>query len=226
MQGVLSIHALKGVVQSAAGRFGLELRNPVRRRRLPKGAPRVTEDGIGEEYFRPYPLSRYYPLWTVIADRIRRAGLHRVLEIGCGNGRLAAALLDQGGVQQYVGLDFSPVFIKMARALVPGAQFVIDDARTSSVYTDFAPEAVVCTEMLEHVEEDLLVVSRFPVGARCLCSVPDFPGENHFRHFRDTREVAARYGSFFSELDVVGFKGATGSGVGMYFLFDGVRNER
>jgi len=184
----------------------------------------MTEHGLGEEYLRPYPLSRYYALWTVIADRIRRGGRQRVLEIGCGNGRLAAFLLELG-IEQYVGLDFSPVFINMARRLVSGARFIVEDARTSSIYTEFEYDFIVCTEVLEHIPEDLLVVSRFAAGTRCLCTVPDFPAENHVRHFRDTGEVAQRYGRFFTDFDVVALKGATGSGVGVYFLLDGIRND-
>ncbi len=219
------MQSFKSTLQSTAGLLGLELRAPVRRLRgAPSRGPRMTEEGIGEEYFKPYPLSRYYFLWTVIADRIRRGGLRRVLEIGCGNGRLGAFLLDQG-IEQYAGLDFSPVFINMARSLVPGAHLVVDDAQTSSIYTEFEHDVVVCTEALEHITEDLQVLSRFPSGKRCLCTVPNFPAPNHVRHFQDTGEVAERYGRFFSDFDVVAFKGPTGSGIGVYFLFDGIRND-
>jgi SAM-dependent methyltransferase len=220
----LHLGAIKSVMQSAAGHFGLELRSPVRRRPSPKG-PRLTEEGIGEEYFKPYPLSRYYPLWTVIADRIWRDRLRRVLEVGCGNGRLAALLLEHG-VEQYVGFDFSPVFIRMARGVAPRARFVVEDARTSSIYTDFEHDVIVCTEVLEHIPDDLFVISRFPAGSRCLCTVPNFGADGHVRHFGNSREVAARYSPFFTGFDVVAFKGATGSGVGTYFVFDGVRNDR
>src|SRR5262249_48355077 len=43
-----------------------------------------------------YTRSSYYPLWTVIVDRVRRDKVKRILEIGCGPGQLAAFLLDQG----------------------------------------------------------------------------------------------------------------------------------
>jgi hypothetical protein len=113
----------------------------------------------------------------------------------------------------------------MARSLVPSARFVVEDARTSSIYTEFEHDVIVCTEVLEHITEDLLVLSHFPPGKRCLCTVPNFPDEYHVRHFRDTGEVAARYSRFFSDFDVVAFKAGTGSGIGVYFLFDGTRND-
>ena len=175
-----------------------------------------TDEGYGQ----PYPRSHYYFIWTVIADRLRRARLRRVLEIGCGPGQLAALLMDQG-VEGYAGLDFSPVAIKMAQANVPGGRFVVDDARTTSIFAEFEHDAIVCTEVLEHIEDDLLVVSRFGAGTRCLCTVPNFPYESHVRHFRDAAEVAARYGPFFRDLDVAAFRGAQAD---VYFLFDGIRN--
>ena len=70
----------------------------------------------------------------------------------------------------------------------------------------------------------MIVLDRFPAGTRCLCTVPNFPYESHVRHFRDPGEVAARYGSFFGDFDVAGFKGTQSRGE-MYFLFDGIRND-
>jgi SAM-dependent methyltransferase len=170
-----------------------------------------------------YTRSSYYPLWTVIVDRVRRDKVRRILEIGCGPGQLAAFLLDQG-VESYLGLDFSPTAIEMARRTVRRGEFVIDDARTSRVYTEFAHDAIICTEVLEHIQDDLLVVSRFLPGKRCLCTVPNFPYESHVRHFRDEDEVASRYGRFFHDLDILNLRSPVEDGV-HYFLFDGVRND-
>src|SRR5436853_5595799 len=87
-------------VRSVAGRLGL-FTEPPRPTGIECGS--AWYDGAFrdiEEYHRPYPQSRYYFLWAVIVDRVRRSGLRRVLEIGCGPGQLAAFLLDQG-VEQY-----------------------------------------------------------------------------------------------------------------------------
>ena len=220
----VTMRGIKKAVQSMGGRLGLITDQPPRTTGFEHGSTwydRAYEDV--EEYHRPYAQSRYYFLWTVIADRVRRSSFRRVLEIGCGPGQLAAFLLDQG-VEQYAGLDFSPVAVEMARTNVPGARFVVDDARTSSIYTEFEYDVIICTEVLEHIQDDLLVLSRFPAGTRCLCTVPNFQYESHVRHFRNTSEVAARYAPFFGDFDVAGFKGPQ-SAAQMYFLFDGVRKD-
>src|SRR5947209_3200198 len=103
-----------------------------------------------EEYRRPYTQSRYYFIWTVIVDRVRRGGARRVLEIGCGPGQLAAFLLDSG-VDEYLGLDFSPTAIEMARANAPRGRFEVGDARSTDVHSEFEHDVVICTEVLEHI---------------------------------------------------------------------------
>jgi SAM-dependent methyltransferase len=180
-------------------------------------------DGDPAKYQAPYYLCKYYFLWTVIADRLRRAGAKRVLDIGCGPGRLAALLLEQG-VERYVGVDFSPVAVAMAGRNVPDprARFLVGDARDPAIYRDTEYDALICTEVLEHVEADLAIVSAFVPGRRCLCSVPNFPYPSHVRHFADAAEVAARYGPYFDDFDVLTLKGPS-AGPDKFFLMDGIR---
>ena len=174
-------------------------------------------------YHCPYYESHYYFLWAVIADLLRRAGTRRVLEIGCGPGQLAALLVQQG-VQEYVGLDFSPAAIDLARKNVPQGRFVVGDARCPDIFRGTNYDALICTEVLEHIEDDLQVVSQFGVGKRCLCSVPNFPYDGHVRHFQDAPEVTARYSRFFDGFDVATFASPR-SAEDRFHLFDGVRND-
>jgi trans-aconitate methyltransferase len=149
-----------------------------------------------------------------------------VVEIGCGPGQLASLLMEQG-VEQYVGLDFSSKAITMAEASVPRGRFFVGDARTTAIYNDFEHDLVICTEVLEHIEDDLVVLSKFLPGKRCLCSVPSFPHETHVRRFRDAGEVKARYGDFFHDLQVLTLKSPNYSphSPDLFFLMDGVRND-
>jgi SAM-dependent methyltransferase len=52
----------------------------------------------------------------------RLAPRSRVLELGCGDGTTAALLVAAG--HEVVGVDASPAMIELARARVPGAEFV------------------------------------------------------------------------------------------------------
>src|SRR5215212_4340703 len=118
-----------------------------------------------------YQNSPYYFLWSVIVDRLRRDGVKRVLEIGCGTGQLAAFLLDHG-IETYVGMDFSPKAIQYARQAASAGRFVIDDAQTSSIYSEEPHDVLICTEVLEHIPDDLSVVGKCRADTRCLFSLP------------------------------------------------------
>src|SRR5688500_8702360 len=43
-------------------------------------------------YGQPYWYSHYYPLWTLIAERVRNAEAKSVLDVGCGPGQFANCL--------------------------------------------------------------------------------------------------------------------------------------
>jgi SAM-dependent methyltransferase len=176
------------------------------------------------EYQCRYAESHYYFLWSVIADRVRGSGARGVLEVGCGPGQLAAYLLDQG-LEEYHGFDFSPQAVSMARLNAPRGHFEVGDARDSSLYEAVRYDVLICTEVLEHIEDDLSVVTNFGSGRRCLCTVPSFDFPSHVRHFRDANEVAERYGPFFEGLDVMTFESPR-SREDRFFLMDGVRGTR
>jgi 2-polyprenyl-3-methyl-5-hydroxy-6-metoxy-1,4-benzoquinol methylase len=174
------------------------------------------------KYRSAYNDAPYYFLWTVIADRLRRDNLTRVLEIGCGSGQLAALLFDQA-IETYTGLDFSPTAVEYAREAAPGGRFVVGDARSSTLYREVEHDVLICTEVLEHIEEDLAVLSNFRSGVRCMFSVPNYTSESHVRFFPDASAVVARYGRFFDALDITAFPTA-GSKKNRLFLADGHRN--
>jgi trans-aconitate methyltransferase len=174
-------------------------------------------------YRQPFYESPYYPTWIVIADRLHRYNARRILDIGCGPGQFAQ-LLQDWGFQQYTGLDFSAQAIEMAKSLVPAYEFVVGDARSPDAYRNVEYDALVCTEVLEHVSDDFGVVSCFAPGSRCLCTVPNFPFTSHVRHFASAAAAEERYARFFTDLTVTRLKG-TRSRDEQYFLLDGVRNS-
>ena len=174
-----------------------------------------------EEYKKLFWQSRYYSLWTVIADRLRSIGSPRILEIGCGTGQLAS-LISHVTFRSYVGFDISSEAIAQARAReLQDMKFLVDDGLSSNLLND-EYDVVVCTEVLEHIERDHDLLQRISVGTRCICTVPNFDYESHVRFFSSEDEVKQRYAGVFSELDVWAIPAAHGVGL-LYFLFDGLR---
>ena len=78
-------------------------------------------------------------------------------------------------------------------------------------------------EVLEHIQEDLAVLSCFPQGTRCLLTVPNFPWRSHVRHFDSEASVSHRYGEFFQHLSVTRIKGVR-TDQEQFYLLDGARN--
>ncbi len=156
--------------------------------------------GKHEHWRAPYTQSRYYPIWTVLVDRMKRVGSRQVLDIGCGPGQFACLLADRG-IPAYTGLDFSEARIAWAREVCPAYSFEQADVFESDLLaSDY--DTVTCLEFLEHVERDLDVIQRLRKGAQFFGTVPDFPFTSHVRHFKQVDEVAARYGSFFRDFQV------------------------
>lgn len=178
---------------------------------------------LEQKYHIHYTRSDYYFLWAVIADRIENGGIRSVLEIGCGPGQLAGMMMERG-VPNWTGMDFSAKAVEMARLNCPRGRFEVGDARTTDLHGRIEHDLVVCTEVLEHIESDLAVVSKFKPGVRCICTVPSFPYHSHVRHFKDRDEVAARYGPLFEDLKVTTWISPR-NGEDLFFLMDGRRNE-
>jgi SAM-dependent methyltransferase len=148
----------------------------------------------------PYHLSRhYYPLWSIIADRVRSQS--GVLEVGCGGGQLAALLRDQG-LRLYIGFDFSSEAIGIARRQAPELTFHIADAFDTDLFSTTTYDTIISTEVLEHIDQDRALIQRWPSGVRCLCSVPDFPGKAHVRYFNSADHVRDRYADLFADLQI------------------------
>lgn len=150
---------------------------------------------------RTIPNRNIIFVWTVIADRVLRAKVKSILEIGCGPGQLACLIRDKG-ILSYHGFDFSPRRIEQAKRVCPEFAFNLQDAFRTDLFETFDYDAVICTEFLEHVEKDVDVLKRIKSGVCFYGTVPNFPFTSHVRYFSDVDEVTSRYRQCFSELHV------------------------
>ena len=171
-----------------------------------------------------YTRSPWYYIWTVLTDRIIGGEpAAKVLDIGCGSGQMAQMLFDHG-VRDYVGFDFSSKRIERAKKTVPDFRFEVANAYETDLYRQAEYDTVVCTEFLEHVDEDLMVIDRIPPGKRFLGTVPDFGGGSHVRFFTSAEAVEDRYRSHFGAFNVTTWTMA-GQMRGRQFLIDAVTTE-
>jgi SAM-dependent methyltransferase len=142
-------------------------------------------------YDLPVNHSSYYPLYKQVIRELKKHPEHPILEVGCGVGGLAELLIKRG--HPYKGFDFSRVAIEkaVARTQRPDC-FWVGNALDSSNYNDIY-KIIVCTEVLEHVDDDLGIISLWGKGSICICSVPNFGSAWHVRFFENESDVLDRY---------------------------------
>lgn len=153
--------------------------------------------GSEEVYFLKYSETPWYPVWKKIISRLEERGSSKVLDIGCGPGQFAHCLLDHLTSVDYVGIDFSKAAIDLAKELGLPAEFIISDAVTYD-YSKLEYDAVVITEFLEHIHNDVFVLEQLLPGTLILATLPNMNSEGHVRFLpkdvdKAKRLVVSRY---------------------------------
>jgi 2-polyprenyl-3-methyl-5-hydroxy-6-metoxy-1,4-benzoquinol methylase len=154
-----------------------------------------SEGGYEGIYDLPYWRSSYYPLFKGVLREVIRRDAKSVLEVGCGTGGFAHLLFERTAIN-YRGFDFSEVAVRKAIARTGRANaFYVGDATSTATYQGQNADCIVCTEVLEHIDQDLEAIANWKPGTYCVCSVPNFDADTHVRFFLSDADVRTRYGS-------------------------------
>lgn len=112
----------------------------------------MSGDVVPYSYSDESPLcSQEYVLPKILNLLPAPSDVTRVLDVGCGNGAIAAELSQRG--YSVVGIDLSEEGIEIARRRCPNARFeVMDaDAELLKALAEEPFDVVVATEVLEHL---------------------------------------------------------------------------
>jgi len=166
-----------------------------------------------DEYQRMYSLENdfwwYRILHELVEAKIRKissGGTMRILDAGCGTGRMMEILQKHGPVS---GLDFSEEAVTLARKRGAGT-VVRGDLNTYNFQKDYL-DAVVCLDVLYHsgIKDDQAVIGKFydtlKSGGTLIINLPAF---EFLRRGHDTvvhTRKRYRRKEFVSQLKKAGF---------------------
>jgi trans-aconitate methyltransferase len=87
----------------------------------------------------------------------------RLLDVGSGQGDMAAAVIEKYPCAEVLGLELSHSGVETSRKKVPGARFVqrnlLEDVSPRPEYVNWATHAV-CSEVIEHVDDPVRLLRR------------------------------------------------------------------
>ena len=162
-----------------------------------------------ESQYRGSPEdSPYFPVWEKIIEKI--GDMERVADFGCGPGQFAELLIrrDKWFV---LGADFSPKAIEMAEFrishapvyfTVPKGRFWLTDLYKPWTYSIVKFDCAIFSEVLEHLEHDLVPLNFLPSNTHVIFSVPSYYTQSHLRVFERAEEIIDHYGKVIDIKDI------------------------
>jgi SAM-dependent methyltransferase len=84
-----------------------------------------------------------------------------ILDLGCGDGRLLFSCYEQGlfnNIKEIVGVDISEKRVKRMTKELPFVKGVVADALNVEIYPSMYFDYIICSQLIEHVENDAVLV--------------------------------------------------------------------
>ena len=152
------------------------------------------------EYWKQFPESSiYFDVWKIVKDKL--TNMDTVLELGCGTGLLAKYLI-ASGIRYKCGIDFSSVAIQKSKEINVTHENKFSVKNLMNIQLIPNQFTVVCLEVLEHLDDDLQIISRMQNNTRIIFSVPDFLCDSHQRCFKSEQAVVDRYSNLINFVSI------------------------
>lgn len=181
----------------------------------------LTNERGADWYDENWPLDidrcspRMQPVYDRVIKLLEGAGVKSVLEIGCGHGFLGEMIMKKFA---YRGIDLSPFIIEECKKRYPDMPLM--NAGVDNYPIEDETGAIVATEVLEHLSNDVKTIGRVASGTVVVATmphdekVPDQPDGGrhataHVRGYIKEEDVVARYGDLLdiNYIDVMNQKG-------------------
>ena len=127
----------------------------------------------------------YAPLWDAILDNVEPT--ESIGDFGCGVGQFAK-MCELREKYYARGVDFSKTAIEIARSMNPNKDFVVDTILNPNAF-DFDFDVAVFCETMEHIEEDIKVLSHVPSKKKVIITLPTYDYRSHVRHITNEKQL-------------------------------------
>jgi SAM-dependent methyltransferase len=178
-------------------------------------------------------IVNYAVAWNYATDIILNNNIKLVIDIGCGPGHFPEIIKKKCNIN-YIGIDFSETAISMAKEKIfdTNYTFIVADALQidyKKMCEKYNVNEVLITsfEFLEHIEKDIDIINKLPMGYNFCFSVPNYKSIGHVRIFNNTNEIVKRYeNNFENNLNIQNFKlnsfKIKNKKLHIIFIFDGI----
>jgi len=149
--------------------------------------------GWAEEWsdmVRYSPVCRHTNRWIMKLIRLLPEKPKTIADLGCGNGKLLNYLHTRIRNVKFLGSDLSDQGVEQCKRRFPNGLFVQQDLTQISNPFQQVVDLVVCSEVIEHLEDDQSAFASFSLMCRYLIiTVPSGPVDEmarrmgHYRHY-------------------------------------------
>ncbi|PKM52339.1 MAG: hypothetical protein CVV02_02940 [Firmicutes bacterium HGW-Firmicutes-7] len=160
----------------------------------------------------------YFPIWKRAIQMMDENSI--IAEFGCGPGQFAELVINHG-LKYAFGVDFSQNAIRMVKERTGKDYFYVGNLYNKRNYTIKEYNTAILLEVLEHIEEDLKVLSYLPEGVRVIFSVPNFNETSHVRTY-SLESIKERYENLLDIIEIIPFKIKENA---VIFLCDATKKE-